>query len=196
MKRLKKIDIHVHSNKTPGIPRNAAGDTFATPEELFAMYDQIGVEKGLRNSSNAKRQIERLIQNGFPIKANLIELIDFLSCQGTVPNHQLVNIAHKRIGRKTGPVLAEIPIEIVEVAEMAEPLSHEGECAVRITQIETCVPVMVECDRREIPTAVRLVDEAVNVVMVNTVSQTEIEIVIFVGNNIPLEQNSRLRVVP
>ena len=47
MKRLKKIDIHVHSNKTPGIPRNAAGDTFATPEELRAMYDQIGVEKGV-----------------------------------------------------------------------------------------------------------------------------------------------------
>ncbi|MBO4297321.1 MAG: amidohydrolase family protein [Clostridia bacterium] len=47
MKRLKKIDIHVHSNKTPGIPRNAAGDTFATPEQLRAMYDQIGVEKGL-----------------------------------------------------------------------------------------------------------------------------------------------------
>ncbi len=47
MKRLTKIDIHVHSNKPPGIPRNAAGDTFATPEQLRAMYDQIGVEKGL-----------------------------------------------------------------------------------------------------------------------------------------------------
>ena len=47
MEKLKKIDIHVHTISSKGIPRNAQGDTFALPAELRAMYDQIGVEKGV-----------------------------------------------------------------------------------------------------------------------------------------------------
>ncbi len=46
MKRLPKIDIHVHTIKYPGLTREG-GDTFATPEQLIDMYDQIGVEKGV-----------------------------------------------------------------------------------------------------------------------------------------------------
>ena len=40
---MKKIDIHVHTIAEPGLLR-PRGDTFATPEELFAMYAQLGVE--------------------------------------------------------------------------------------------------------------------------------------------------------
>ena len=47
MEKLRKIDIHVHTASSRGIPRNAQGDTYALPEELRAMYDQIGVEKGV-----------------------------------------------------------------------------------------------------------------------------------------------------
>lgn len=44
---LKKIDIHVHSLLKKGIERPRAGGTFATPQELCAMYDQLGIEKGV-----------------------------------------------------------------------------------------------------------------------------------------------------
>ena len=43
---MKKIDIHVHTIAEPGLLR-PRGDTFATPEELFAMYAQLGVEKAV-----------------------------------------------------------------------------------------------------------------------------------------------------
>jgi len=41
------IDAHLHTIRSPGLPRNAAGDTFATPEELIAMMDATGVDKGV-----------------------------------------------------------------------------------------------------------------------------------------------------
>ena len=43
---MKKIDIHVHTIAEPGLLR-PRGDTFATPEELFAMYAMLGVEKAV-----------------------------------------------------------------------------------------------------------------------------------------------------
>ena len=43
---LKKIDIHVHSVLEKGCERIPDGE-FTTPDELRAMYDQIGVEKGV-----------------------------------------------------------------------------------------------------------------------------------------------------
>lgn len=38
------IDIHVHTSLWQGCP-DAGGETYATPEELFAGYDEIGVER-------------------------------------------------------------------------------------------------------------------------------------------------------
>ena len=46
MKKLKKIDIHVHSIPESFVKRPDGSD-FATPEQLREMYDQINVEKGL-----------------------------------------------------------------------------------------------------------------------------------------------------
>ncbi len=46
MQRLSKIDIHVHTIKSPGLTRED-GDTYATPAQLINMYDRIGVEKGV-----------------------------------------------------------------------------------------------------------------------------------------------------
>jgi len=43
---MKKIDIHVHTISERGVTR-PRGDTFATPEELFEMYQQLGVEKAV-----------------------------------------------------------------------------------------------------------------------------------------------------
>lgn len=43
---MQKIDIHVHTIAEKGILR-PRGDTLATPEELFEMYDQLGVEKAV-----------------------------------------------------------------------------------------------------------------------------------------------------
>jgi uncharacterized protein len=40
------IDIHVHTRRVPGPPR-ANGSTYATPEQLLARYDEIGVECGV-----------------------------------------------------------------------------------------------------------------------------------------------------
>lgn len=46
MNTVKKIDIHVHTMKTRGLPR-PGGDTFPTPQELLFIYDKIGVERGV-----------------------------------------------------------------------------------------------------------------------------------------------------
>jgi uncharacterized protein len=40
------IDIHVHTRKAPGLPRSD-GTHFASPEELLAQYDQLGVATGV-----------------------------------------------------------------------------------------------------------------------------------------------------
>ncbi len=40
------IDIHVHTRRVPGPPRGN-GQTYATPEQLLARYDAIGVERGV-----------------------------------------------------------------------------------------------------------------------------------------------------
>ena len=46
MKIVPKIDIHVHS--TPeAVVRRFTGDTYALPDDIRAMYDAIGVERGL-----------------------------------------------------------------------------------------------------------------------------------------------------
>ena len=47
MELVKKIDIHVHIISSPGILRPRTGVTFCLPEELFPIYDAIGVEKGV-----------------------------------------------------------------------------------------------------------------------------------------------------
>ncbi|NLD88534.1 MAG: amidohydrolase family protein [Clostridiales bacterium] len=47
MSLVKKIDIHVHTSAMRGIHRFNNGGTYATPMELRAMYDAIGVEKGV-----------------------------------------------------------------------------------------------------------------------------------------------------
>ena len=39
------IDIHVHTTPRPGPPR-PDGQTYATPEQLIAMYDERGIAKG------------------------------------------------------------------------------------------------------------------------------------------------------
>jgi len=52
VKRVKKIDIHVHSVLRKGCPRPDGG-CFTTPDELRKMYDDIGVEKGVQLPTNA-----------------------------------------------------------------------------------------------------------------------------------------------
>ena len=41
------IDSHLHTIRRRGLPRNDAGDNFATPDELIAMMDHSGVDKGI-----------------------------------------------------------------------------------------------------------------------------------------------------
>ncbi|NLF23775.1 MAG: amidohydrolase [Lentisphaerae bacterium] len=41
------IDAHLHTVLWKGLPRSAGGATFATPEELIAMMDRTGVDKGI-----------------------------------------------------------------------------------------------------------------------------------------------------
>lgn len=69
MQTVKKIDIHVHAISSPGLPR-PTGDTFATPEELLAMYETLGVEAGLLlplvslegfNDGNTNREIHEIV---------------------------------------------------------------------------------------------------------------------------------------
>ena len=41
------IDSHLHTVRRKGMPRNANGANFATPEELIVMMDRTGVDKGV-----------------------------------------------------------------------------------------------------------------------------------------------------
>ena len=41
---MKLIDIHVHTARQPAPPRPGSAEGFATPEELVAMYDEVGIE--------------------------------------------------------------------------------------------------------------------------------------------------------
>ena len=41
------IDCHLHTVRRLGVPRNVEGDNFATPDELIAMMDRTGVDKGI-----------------------------------------------------------------------------------------------------------------------------------------------------
>lgn len=41
------IDAHLHTVRSRGLPRNEAGETFATPLELIDMMDRTGVDKGI-----------------------------------------------------------------------------------------------------------------------------------------------------
>jgi len=41
------IDCHLHTVPTPGLPRSADGDNFATPAELIEMMDRTGVDRGV-----------------------------------------------------------------------------------------------------------------------------------------------------
>jgi len=45
MELVKKIDMHGHTIRVHGIHRPIAGGHFATVPELFAMYDEIGIDK-------------------------------------------------------------------------------------------------------------------------------------------------------
>ena len=47
MKILPKIDIHVHTGLKPTLRFRDDGSTYASPEELRHIYDQIGVERAL-----------------------------------------------------------------------------------------------------------------------------------------------------
>ena len=67
---MKKIDIHVHTIAERGLLRSR-GDTFATPEELFEMYDMLGVEKAVllpivspegQTDTNTNREIMGIAQ--------------------------------------------------------------------------------------------------------------------------------------
>jgi len=41
------VDIHLHTYFIPGLPRNDQGDNYASPEELIAVMDRTGVDKGI-----------------------------------------------------------------------------------------------------------------------------------------------------
>ena len=67
---MKKIDIHVHTVEETDLLR-PIGDTFATLEQLFAMYDRLGVEKAVllpilsqegTYDTNTNREILRIVR--------------------------------------------------------------------------------------------------------------------------------------
>ena len=60
---MKKIDMHVHSILKKGVERLNGGGWFTTPDELRAMYDQLGIEKGVQLPVHAPEWGTHLITN-------------------------------------------------------------------------------------------------------------------------------------
>lgn len=73
MKKLKKIDMHVHViSDTEGALLRKTGDTFCTPAQLLEIYDTIGVERGViltaispefADERNTNREIYNIVKN-------------------------------------------------------------------------------------------------------------------------------------
>ena len=73
MKKLKKIDMHVHViDDVEGALLRTTGDTFCTPEQLLAIYDTIGVEHGViltamspefADERNTNREIYHIVKD-------------------------------------------------------------------------------------------------------------------------------------
>jgi len=64
MKRVKKIDIHVHSAplRSP-LFRNAVFWNYPTPEELRQIYDDMGIDKGVQMTLSSPEGVPRIITN-------------------------------------------------------------------------------------------------------------------------------------
>ncbi len=73
MKKLKKIDMHVHViDDAEGALLRTTGDTFCTPEQLLELYDMVGVEHGViltamspecADERNTNREIYHIVKN-------------------------------------------------------------------------------------------------------------------------------------
>lgn len=59
-KEIKKIDCHVHSHFSGG-PLRLNGSTWATPEEIRAAYDRLGIDRGILMSCSAPEQLHELV---------------------------------------------------------------------------------------------------------------------------------------
>jgi len=44
---VKKLDIHTHLYEIPMITRPKSGETYCTPQEMMAMYEKLGIERGV-----------------------------------------------------------------------------------------------------------------------------------------------------
>ena len=47
MKKISKIDMHVHLNEYKQMPRYGTDETYCTPAELFGMYEKLGISHGV-----------------------------------------------------------------------------------------------------------------------------------------------------
>ena len=73
MKKLKKIDMHVHViDNAEGALLRTTGDTFCTPEQLLKIYESIGVEHGVifpamspefADERNTNREIYQIVKH-------------------------------------------------------------------------------------------------------------------------------------
>ncbi len=73
MKKLKKIDMHVHViDDAEGALLRTTGDTFCTPAEILEIYESIGVERGViltamspecADERNTNREIYQIVKN-------------------------------------------------------------------------------------------------------------------------------------
>lgn len=69
---MKKIDIHMHCFKHRALPHTGTDNTFMTPEEVIALYDEMEVEQGIllpvvspdcSNSVQGNEEVEEISRN-------------------------------------------------------------------------------------------------------------------------------------
>ena len=95
----------------------------------------------------------------------------------------------------TGAILSQIPIHVVDVAEIFQSFGDEREFTVGKAQVKKGVTVTVSRNRGEIPLSVGNVVERVQVMVMNRVAKIEFQLVPFVGDNVRRHDNTGLETI-
>ena len=113
------IDIHVHLRKRPGFPRDWDGASYPSPAELLAVYDRLGIDKGVVLAAaspeccHVPQSFEELLEICNGSGGRLIPFVNcdprFLSNSADAPLEKFLAYYRERGCRGVGEVTANMP---------------------------------------------------------------------------------------
>ncbi|MCX7803690.1 MAG: amidohydrolase [Planctomycetota bacterium] len=115
------IDMHMHLRRAPGFPRKWDGSSYPTPAEVLAIYDRVGIEKGVALPSaspeccHGPQSLEELLAICAESGGRLIPFVNcdprFLSNSPDAPLDEFLAFYKARGCRGVGEVTANLPFD-------------------------------------------------------------------------------------